>query len=79
MKLDPRMFPEVETIKTQEVINTDMELGTTLEGHALRHDSNDLSAGRASRHAPDVISPRHASQQDPIRSDKETVPEGHAL
>ena len=53
--------PEVETIFPEQVINTDIELGTTLEGHALRHVTNDLSAGHASRHEPNLLSPRHAS------------------
>ena len=78
MKLDTRMFPEAETIQTQEVINTDIELGTTLEGHALQHESNDLSTGYASWHPPNILYHGHALQQEPIRSGTETVPEGHA-
>ena len=70
--------PEVETISTEEVINIDIESETILEGHALRHEPIDLSTGYASRNEPNVLSPGHASQQEPIRSDTETVPEGHA-
>ena len=69
---------EVETIGTEKVININIELGTTLEGHAIRHESKDLSTGHASRHEPNVLSPGHASQQDPIISDTEHVPDGHA-
>ena len=57
MKLDPRMFPEVDNIQTQEVINIDIEPEIILEGHALRHEIDDLSAGHASRHEPNNLSP----------------------
>ena len=70
--------PEVQTICPEKVINIDIELGTTLEGHALRHESNNLSARHASRHATNVLSHGHASQQEHIRSDTETIPDGHA-
>ena len=65
------ILPEVETINTQEIIKDKRR-------HALRHESNDLSAGHASRNTPNVLSPGHVLQQEPIRSETETVPEGHA-
>ena len=63
--------PEVESINTQEGIKYKRR-------NALRHESNNLSTGHASRHTPNVLYPGHTSQQEPIRSDTETVPEGHA-
>ena len=54
--LAARAPQEVDIINTQEVININIQLETIIEGHALRHESNDLSLG-------------HASQQEPIRSD----------
>ena len=49
MTLDPRMFHEDEIIKTQEVININIQTEIILKGHALWYESNDLSAGHASQ------------------------------
>ena len=69
MNLAARTSQEVNTVKTQEVINIDIQPETILEGHALRHEPNALSTGHAlqqepihaSRHDPNDISTGHAS------------------
>ena len=75
-KLDARTPQEVDTIKTQEVINIDIQPETIIEGIALRYEINDLFTGHASqqepmhatRHDHNNLSPGHASQQEPISS-----------
>ena len=70
MNLAARTPQKFDTIKSQEVINIDIQPENILEGHALRHETNDLPAAHASqqdpmhasRHAPNDLSTRHASQ-----------------
>ena len=49
MNLYTRTPQEVNTIKTQEVINIDIQPETIFEGYALQHEPNDLSAGTLQR------------------------------
>ena len=78
MNLAARTPQEFDIIKTQEVININIQPETILKGHALQHGPNDLSEGHASeqepmyalRHEPNDLSVGRASQQDPMKASR---------